>query len=91
MKIHVCFITYIDSSHGYDFLGVFFHELLVSFRNLHIIFAYLTEKPPEKCMKRKRVEFGEATYEGIIVVFTFLTLFLFEIGALINDRSARAW
>ena len=72
------FITYIDSSHEYDFLRVFFfHELLISLRNLHIIFAF----PFDLHRKlQKRGEFGETTYEGIIVVFTFLTLFLFEIG-----------
>ena len=47
----------------------FFHELL-SLRNVHIIFVYLTEKPLENCEKRKRIEFGETTYEPIIVIFS---------------------
>ena len=37
---------------------------------------YTSQKSHQKCTKkrkRKRVEFGETTYEGIIVVFTFLT------------------
>ena len=37
MKIHMCLISYIDSSHGYDFLS-FSHELLMRFRNIYIYF-----------------------------------------------------